>query len=301
MAKALGIAAIPASWNESWAGYREWLRGGGCWPTDGDTNPAEVFDLPAECMEALEEVRRAMWSNQPLQELVRFWHYLVYHLPGGMERYTNVWNLPDIIGGFSNKLLQLAAIVSGADHAVANFAATGVSQDVAIDYARLHRPLRPRHRGQARRVGAGVDGMAELLRPRLDIPARQAHVQGRAVRDAVPCVREQQDRRDRRPVRGDSQVSRGRPRRRHQRHPRPGRVDARAGNRRGQDRRPSSHTRLRSARAGDAVIRRVAAGDGAGGRDSRSPHRGRQQDGPRGVHGTGTVRPWSSSRRTIPI
>jgi len=129
----LGIENPPESWAMNWAAYREWAEAAGCealsWKLPA--NAAEVFDLPAECVDVLAEVFAAIRSDEALRELASFWHYLVYHLPGGMERNTNIWNLPDRIGGFSNKTLQLAAIVSGADHAAGNFAATGVSQDIA--------------------------------------------------------------------------------------------------------------------------------------------------------------------------
>lgn len=130
---ALGIGSAPESWPASWRAYREWVRGGGCEALNWEVpaNAGEVFDLPDECVAALEDIFKSIRANHAFRELAGFWHYVVYHLPEGMERNTNVWNLPDRIGGHSNKLLQLAAIASGADHALANFAATGVSAETA--------------------------------------------------------------------------------------------------------------------------------------------------------------------------
>jgi len=162
MAKALGIENVPDSWKESWAGYREWMGDGGCGRLDWrlPANAAEVFDLPKECVAALEEMFAAIRRDEALRELASLWHYMVYHLPGGMERNTNVWGLPDTIGGFSNKTLQLAAIVSGADHAVANFAATGVSQEtVAITLGYIGRYARDI---EAKRGVWGLESMGWL-------------------------------------------------------------------------------------------------------------------------------------------
>ena len=54
-------------------------------------------------------------------------------MPEGMERNTNVWNLPDDILGCSTKTFSLAAMISGPQHALANFAATGVCEQIVFD------------------------------------------------------------------------------------------------------------------------------------------------------------------------
>jgi len=93
---------------------------------------ARVFALPEGSVPALQELLQAIRANSDLRALASFWHYMAYHLPGGMERYTNGWAVPDKLCGFPTKLMFLAALASGADHALANFAATGVSEEVAL-------------------------------------------------------------------------------------------------------------------------------------------------------------------------
>jgi hypothetical protein len=130
----VGIESIPASWSEAWSAYTQWAADGKCELVHWELPPnaAEVFDLPAGSLPVLEEICKAIRGDEAFRELADFWHYLVYHLPGGMERYTNVWGLPDEILGYPTRLFSLAAMVSGADHALANFAATGVSDEVAM-------------------------------------------------------------------------------------------------------------------------------------------------------------------------
>lgn len=130
----LGIQDIPASWLAGWDGYEAWQGAGGCEALNWELPPnaAEVFGLPEGSVPALQELFQAIRAHADLRALASFLHYMAYHMPGGMERYTNGWAVPDELFGFSVKLLFLAVLTSGADHALANFAATGVSKQVAL-------------------------------------------------------------------------------------------------------------------------------------------------------------------------
>lgn len=133
LARHLGIETIPDSWHADWPAYQSWVFDGRCaglrWELP--LNAAEVFDLPEGCLRPLEELFQAIRANDEFCELANFWHYMVYHLPGGMERNTNIWRIPDEILGYPTRLLSLAAVVSGTDHAVENFRNAGVSDEVA--------------------------------------------------------------------------------------------------------------------------------------------------------------------------
>lgn len=133
LALQLGIENIPESWMAHWDAFQAWRseRQGSQWVMP--SNAAQVFDLPDEALPDMEEMYRAIRADQPLADLADFWHYLIYHLPGGMERNTNVWDIPERILGNSTKAFSLAAMISGADYALDNFAATGVSDEVVSD------------------------------------------------------------------------------------------------------------------------------------------------------------------------
>jgi len=130
VAHELGIEAIPALWETHWVAFQDCTE---CGALRWELPPAAVgaFDLPAESLQDLRGMYEAIRANDALAELADFWHYLIYHLPEGMERNTNVWNVPDELAGHSTKLFSLAVMASGADHALENFAATGVSGEVA--------------------------------------------------------------------------------------------------------------------------------------------------------------------------
>lgn len=134
LSQRLGIEKVPGTWIECWPGFEEWRAAGGC----GDLSwelPAEacrVFDLQDGAASDLECIYRIIGKDSDLSSLMEFWHYMIYHLPGGMERNSNVWNLPDSLKGFSTSLLSLAAMVSGCGHAVRNFEKTGLSDEIAL-------------------------------------------------------------------------------------------------------------------------------------------------------------------------
>ncbi len=134
LALELGVQTIPESWKANWEAYEEWL-GADCdlpsWQIQ--PNAQKAFDLPEESLSDLESIYAAIRADECLRQLADFWHYLIYHLPAGMERNTNVWNLPDAMLGCSTRAFSLAAMISGPEHARQNFAATGVSDQVIYD------------------------------------------------------------------------------------------------------------------------------------------------------------------------
>lgn len=129
LARRLGIESIPSSWSPNWEAFSSWASvRGECWELP--SNAVDVFDLPAESLDDLSAMYKAIRENDALSALADFWHYMIYHLPEGMERNTNVWGIPDDLIGHSTKVFSLAVMVSGADHAVESFAQTGVSDEV---------------------------------------------------------------------------------------------------------------------------------------------------------------------------
>lgn len=135
LASGIGIENIPGSWTMNWEAYRNWVEAGKCsemrWELP--SNAKEVFDLPEECLPELEEAFRIITSNQRLKELVELWHFLIYHVPGMLSEHSNTWALPDNLGGVHVRMFSLVAVVSGIEHAIANFNATGVNDTIISD------------------------------------------------------------------------------------------------------------------------------------------------------------------------
>ena len=120
------------------------------------------------------------WLPQagPISELLEFWHYLVYHLPDGMERNTNAWGT-----AATNCLVGRRACSTwppwSAESSTRwpNFAATGVSdevRDVTLGYIGQYTRDIKKKRGV---WGLEICGLAQQLRPRGDLPPRQADLQ----------------------------------------------------------------------------------------------------------------------------
>jgi len=133
-ARSLGIAEIPEAWQKHWKAFSAWRAGGNC-PGYSYLLPGiapGVFDLPRECVKELEAMFAVIRASPPLRDLADLWHYLLYHLPddniGGIP---DTWPLPDAPVKGQHRLFRLAMMVSGAEHAEANFAAAGISPEIA--------------------------------------------------------------------------------------------------------------------------------------------------------------------------
>lgn len=133
LARRFGINTIPDSWFARWEAFRTWRSAGKCGDLRWElpANAAEVFSLPDESPDALKEMYKAIREDAQLTELADFWHYMVYDMPDYMERNTNIWDMPRELGGTKVQVFYLAVMVSGADHALENFAKTGVSEEIA--------------------------------------------------------------------------------------------------------------------------------------------------------------------------
>lgn len=130
----LGIVNIPGTWVERWPGFEDWADTDGCgelrWELTSDA--AEVFGLPDDALPLLQSMFKVVSEDSRLRVLAEFWHYMIYHLPEGMERNSNVWGLPDHLLGHSTRLFSLAAMVSGCEHAAENFRKTELSSEIAL-------------------------------------------------------------------------------------------------------------------------------------------------------------------------
>lgn len=134
LANDLGLGECPESWSEDWESFAQWISS-----TDEaldwefPVHASEVFDLPQECLDVLRGVYSAVQANQQVRLLADFWHYSIYHLPAGPGGVPHAWPVPEQLFGCGARTFSLAMMISGADHALANFAATGVSQEVVSD------------------------------------------------------------------------------------------------------------------------------------------------------------------------
>lgn len=161
-ARELGIVQIPASWPAAWAAYQTWLREPGRAAPEWQLPPRAqaIFDLPAEALPELEELYAALHTPGPLSTCAGFWHFLIYYMPEGTDRFTNVWKLPDLLGGRSQRQLMLACMAVGAELAWENFRRAGLSEEVA--YASLGYIGRYARDIKAKRGVWGIESMGWL-------------------------------------------------------------------------------------------------------------------------------------------
>jgi hypothetical protein len=80
-----------------------------------------------------------------LTELAQFWHYMLYHLEGGLSDNTNSWPLPQRLLGEHPAMFHTVVIASGMLHALRSFEALGVPDEIVRDtmsdiglYVRMH-------------------------------------------------------------------------------------------------------------------------------------------------------------------
>ena len=133
VAASVGIKTLPASWRRHWDAYSFKLDRGETVDIDWSVPPdaVVVFDLPTESLAPLSAAMKQIDADDTLKQLGAFWHFMVYELDDEIGESSNLWALPDHFNGVQTKLFSLAVLVAGTHRAIANNAASGMSDDVS--------------------------------------------------------------------------------------------------------------------------------------------------------------------------